>query len=81
MNEEEEFAARPDAIRSGSEPSAIPSRLGGSLYPPGIERGKMLHSYAREFQTVEVNATYYRIPPPRPSGPWSGRPLLISSSS
>ncbi len=36
----------------------------GPFYPPGIERSKMLDFYAREFPVVEVNATYYRIPPP-----------------
>ena len=36
----------------------------GPFYPPGTERGKMLDHYVRHFSTVEVNATYYRIPPP-----------------
>ncbi|HEY6572699.1 MAG TPA: DUF72 domain-containing protein [Candidatus Eisenbacteria bacterium] len=36
----------------------------GPFYPPGIERSKMLDYYSREFRVVEVNATYYRIPPP-----------------
>ena len=36
----------------------------GPFYPPGIERSRMLDYYARQFTTVEVNATYYRIPPP-----------------
>ena len=36
----------------------------GRFYPPGIERGKLLDFYAREFPAVEVNSTYYRIPPP-----------------
>jgi len=36
----------------------------GPFYPPGTERGKMLDHYVRHFPTVEVNATYYRIPPP-----------------
>ena len=36
----------------------------GPFYPPGIDRSKMLDFYAREFPAVEVNATYYRIPPP-----------------
>ncbi|HET9950302.1 MAG TPA: DUF72 domain-containing protein [Candidatus Eisenbacteria bacterium] len=36
----------------------------GPFYPPGIERSKMLDYYAREFPAVEVNATYYRVPPP-----------------
>ncbi len=36
----------------------------GPFYPAGIERSKMLDYYVRHFPAVEVNATYYRIPPP-----------------
>ena len=36
----------------------------GPFYPPGTERARMLDYYVREFPAVEVNATYYRIPPP-----------------
>ncbi len=36
----------------------------GPFYPAGTERGKMLDYYAKHFPAVEVNATYYRIPPP-----------------
>lgn len=36
----------------------------GPFYPPGTERGKMLDHYVRHFGAVEVNSTYYRIPPP-----------------
>lgn len=36
----------------------------GRFYPEGTPSSKMLTLYAREFSTVEVNATYYRIPPP-----------------
>jgi uncharacterized protein YecE (DUF72 family) len=36
----------------------------GPFYPPGTDRGKMLDHYVRHFPAVEVNATYYRIPPP-----------------
>ena len=37
----------------------------GPFYPPGIERAKMLDYYVKEFPAVEINATYYRIPPAR----------------
>jgi uncharacterized protein YecE (DUF72 family) len=37
----------------------------GPFYPPGTRAGAMLGHYAEHFSTVEVNATYYRIPPPR----------------
>ena len=36
----------------------------GEFYPPNIERSRMLDFYAKQFPAVEVNATYYRIPPP-----------------
>jgi uncharacterized protein YecE (DUF72 family) len=36
---------------------------GGVFYPPGLERAKQLDYYVRQFNTVEVNSTYYRIPP------------------
>jgi uncharacterized protein YecE (DUF72 family) len=36
---------------------------GGVFYPPGLERAKQLDYYVRQFKTVEVNSTYYRIPP------------------
>lgn len=36
----------------------------GPFYPAGTEKGKMLDFYVKHFPTVEVNATYYRIPPP-----------------
>src|SRR5437773_625369 len=36
----------------------------GPFYPLGTDRGKMLDHYVQHFPTVEVNATYYRIPPP-----------------
>ena len=37
---------------------------GGVFYPPGLDRSKMLDYYVRQFKAVEVNSTYYRIPPP-----------------
>ena len=36
----------------------------GPFYPPGTDRARMLDFYVKEFPVVEVNATYYRIPPP-----------------
>ncbi len=37
----------------------------GPFYPTGTDRAQMLDFYAREFLSVEVNSTYYRIPHPR----------------
>jgi uncharacterized protein YecE (DUF72 family) len=36
----------------------------GPFYPPGTRSGDFLAYYARRFPAVEVNATYYRVPPP-----------------
>jgi len=36
----------------------------GSFYPKGLPRRDWLAFYASEFSVVEINATYYRIPPP-----------------
>jgi uncharacterized protein YecE (DUF72 family) len=37
----------------------------GSFYPKGLPKQDYLRFYASKFPVVEVNATYYRIPPPR----------------
>ena len=34
----------------------------GPVYPPGTTSGEMLERYARRFATVEIDATYYRVP-------------------
>ena len=36
----------------------------GPFYPRGTKSGSMLEHYRRHFNTVEINATYYHIPPP-----------------
>ena len=36
----------------------------GPFYPPGTRPGDFLTFYARHFETVEVNSTYYRVPSP-----------------
>jgi uncharacterized protein YecE (DUF72 family) len=36
----------------------------GAFYPPKIAAASMLEFYAARFDVVEVNATYYRMPPP-----------------
>jgi uncharacterized protein YecE (DUF72 family) len=37
----------------------------GPFYTPGIRPGEMLSRYARTFSAVEINTTYYRVPPAR----------------
>ncbi|HEY3297473.1 MAG TPA: DUF72 domain-containing protein [Armatimonadota bacterium] len=36
----------------------------GYFYPEDIQKGEMLKYYATRFDTVEINSSYYRIPPP-----------------
>jgi uncharacterized protein YecE (DUF72 family) len=36
----------------------------GPFYPPGTRSSDFLSCYARRFDTVEVNSTYYRVPHP-----------------
>src|SRR5262245_43463389 len=42
----------------------------GPFYPPGTPPGDFLRLYAREFDTVEVDATYYAIPSARTVDGW-----------
>ena len=35
----------------------------GRWYPPDLSRSQWFHYYARHFRTVEINATFYRLPP------------------
>lgn len=37
---------------------------GGTFYPRGVKPGERLNYYATRFKAVEVNSTYYRLPPP-----------------
>lgn len=37
----------------------------GPYYPAELPKAKWLNFYAREFQTSEINFTYYRLPDPR----------------
>lgn len=37
----------------------------GIVYPSGVRSGDLLRCYARWFDAVEINTTYYRIPSPR----------------
>lgn len=54
---------KPGPIRVGTSGYSFIDWV-GPFYPPGTRRAGMLDFYRRCFNTVEVNATYYRIPPP-----------------
>jgi uncharacterized protein YecE (DUF72 family) len=59
----EEPAGATGSIRIGTSGFSFPDWV-GSFYPAGTPRGAMLDFYQRHFRTVELNSTYYRIPPP-----------------
>lgn len=54
---------QPGRIRVGTSGYSFPDWV-GPFYPPGTKRHEMLDYYQRFFNTVEINVTYYRIPPP-----------------
>jgi len=43
----------------------------GSFYPADLPAAKMLAYYAERFSTVEINASFYRIPTPKTLAGWS----------
>ncbi len=45
----------------------------GVLYPPGLPAHQRLAHYRRQFQTVEVNSTFYRWPRPATFAGWRRR--------
>jgi uncharacterized protein YecE (DUF72 family) len=42
----------------------------GSFYPEGFPAKEMFAFYARTFHTVEINATFYRMPTPKTTTGW-----------
>ena len=36
----------------------------GPFYPPNLKPGQFIEAYARRFRAVEIDSTYYSIPPP-----------------
>lgn len=45
----------------------------GRFYPPGLPASKWLEHYAAEFRTVEVNASFYRLPRAETVAAWAAR--------
>src|SRR5919198_1219205 len=43
----------------------------GSFYPTDLPASRMLGYYAERFATVEINATFYRMPTPKTLGGWA----------
>ena len=44
-----------------------------AVYPPGLPRGRWLEHIAHVFPTVELNASFYRLPPRRTFEAWRER--------
>lgn len=42
----------------------------GLIYPPGTKRGDFLYHYSRNFNTIELNTTHYRIPTAAQTEQW-----------
>lgn len=42
----------------------------GVFYPKGLKQSEWLSFYAQHFNTVEINATFYRLPPPAVFRKW-----------
>jgi uncharacterized protein YecE (DUF72 family) len=45
----------------------------GRFYPKGVPARRWLEHYAARFATVEVNNTFYRLPPPTTFAQWAAR--------
>jgi uncharacterized protein YecE (DUF72 family) len=56
-------------IRIGTSGWSYPNWR-GPFYPAGLPAGEWLGFYARQFSTVEVNATFYRLPAPATVARW-----------
>lgn len=60
------------ALRIGTQGWNYPAWV-GPFYPSGTRRGDMLELYARAFDTVEVDATFYGTPPEKVVDGWRER--------
>ena len=50
------------------------------FYPPKLPQRRWLEHYASEFETVEVNSTFYRLAKPEAVARWVARPRRTSCS-
>lgn len=62
----------PAAIRIGTSGWSHAEWRGG-FYPRGLAAKDWLARYATEFPTVELNATFYRLPPPEQFAKWAAQ--------
>src|ERR1044072_6534148 len=42
----------------------------GSFYPVNLKPGQFIEAYAGKFSVVEIDSTYYRVPPPHVVASW-----------
>jgi uncharacterized protein YecE (DUF72 family) len=50
----------------------------GKFYPENLSSKEFLSYYAKEFNTVEVNSTFYRIPSKQSLTDWKNKYLKVS---
>jgi uncharacterized protein YecE (DUF72 family) len=62
----------PDAILVGTQGWNYPQWV-GPFYPSGTRADDFLRLYARAFRTVEVDSTFYAVPPPRVVEGWASK--------
>jgi uncharacterized protein YecE (DUF72 family) len=62
----------PERLRLGTSSWTAPS-WEGPFYPKGLPAAKWLEHYATVFDTVEIDATFYRIPEERTVDAWRDR--------
>jgi hypothetical protein len=69
----------PGPVRFGTSSFTAPGWV-GAFYPEGTRPADFLRCYAREFDTVEVDATYYAVPSARTVDGWAEKTPRASSS-
>jgi uncharacterized protein YecE (DUF72 family) len=58
-------------VRIGCSGWSYDSWRGGVFYPQGLAPGRWLRHYATQFDTVELNATFYRLPKATAAEKWA----------
>ena len=65
------FAGKPvGKVRVGAPIWACPKWV-GSLYPSSAKSGDFLHHYGQQFDCIELNATFYRVPTEQKVRQWA----------
>ena len=72
MSEKPGAPIPPERLRLGTSSWTAPS-WEGPFYPKGLPAAKWLEHYASVFDTVEIDATFYRIPEERTVDAWRDR--------